>query len=79
MVQYEWQYEFFNESEDTEVRIASDLIENAFLLFGKKRQRLRIRQRLGHERLREVEAFLASDDVFNAPVNALRRRQGRLV
>ena len=79
MVQYEWQYEFFYESEDAEVSIASDLIKNSFLFFGEKRERLSLGQRLGHKRLREVESFLTSDNIFNAPMNAFRRCEGRLV
>ena len=33
MIEYEWQNEFFYESEDAEVCIASDLIKNSFLFF----------------------------------------------
>jgi hypothetical protein len=79
VVQYEWQYEFFDKAKDTEVSIASDLIKNALLFLREKRERLRLGQRLGHERLREIESFLASDDIFDAPMNAFGRREGRLV
>jgi hypothetical protein len=79
MVQYEWQYEFFDKAKDTEVSIASDLIKNALLFLREKRERLRLGQRLGHKRLREIESFLASDDIFDAPMNAFGRREGRLV
>src|SRR6185369_15325926 len=38
-----------------------------------------VSQRLGHERFSEVEAFVASDNVFNAPMDAFRGRQRRLI
>ena len=39
-------------------------------------QRLDARERLRHERLREVERLVAADQVLDAPVDALRRCQG---
>jgi hypothetical protein len=79
MIQYEWQYEFFYKAKDTEVSIASDLIKNALLFLGEKRERLSLGQRLGHERSREIEPLVAADDILHAPMNAFRRRQGRLI
>src|SRR5215203_776273 len=79
MIEYKWQNKFFYETEDAEVSIASDLVKNSFLFPGEKRERLCSGQRLGHERPREVEPFFASDDIFNAPMNAFRRCERRLV
>ena len=42
-------------------------------------KRLRLSQRLRHERSRELEPFFTADAIFNAPMYAFGRCEGRLV
>src|SRR5689334_4895947 len=74
LVQHERKNELFDETKDAQVSIASDLVENEFFFVVEKREFLNARVCFGHERLREIEALVTTDDVFNAPVNDLRRR-----
>src|SRR5829696_6423869 len=49
VVQHERQDEFFDQSEDAQVSIPSDLIQNKLFFFAEKRQLLDSRESFGHE------------------------------
>src|ERR1044072_728399 len=67
------------DAESVEITVAANLIEQNLLLGVQKIQRLNPRQRLGHERFSEIEAFVAADNVFNSPVRLYRRSQSFLI
>lgn len=67
MVQNERQDELFDEAEDAQIGVAADLVESTLLLRGQEGKRLHPGQRLGQERLREVEALF-----YAAAPSALR-------
>src|SRR6185369_8753026 len=79
VIEHERQDELLDHAESVEIAVAANLIEQNLLLCAEKIQRLDPRQRLGHERFSEIEAFVAADDVFNSPVSFYGRRQSFLV
>ena len=51
--------------------MAPDLIQSPLFRPGEKRKLLYLSQRLGHERLAEIEPLLAADNVFHSPADPL--------
>ena len=79
VIEHERQNELLDDAERVEISVAANLVEQDLLFRVEKSQRLHPGQRLGHERFCEIEAFVAADDVFNAPVGPHRRPQSFLV
>src|SRR5690349_15279846 len=79
VVQHKRQDELFNETEDAQIRVAANLIQNQLLFAIEKPELLDARQRLRHERPGEVEPLLAADDVFYAPMANFRCGEGGLI
>ena len=66
--------EFFHEPEDAEVSVTSNLVEVRFSSFIKKESGCVWASDSGMKALVKSSRF-AADNVFDAPVDALRRRQ----
>jgi AraC-like DNA-binding protein len=79
VIEHEGQNELLDKAESVEIAEAANLIEQNLLVSTKKIERLYARQRLGHERFSEIEAFVAADNVLNSPVCLYGRRQSFLI
>src|SRR5215470_14864238 len=79
VIEHEGQNELLDHPESVEIAETANLIEQYLLRCAEKIERLYPRQRLGHERFGEIEAFVAADNVFNSPVHLYRRRQSFLI
>src|SRR6185437_605382 len=69
VIEHERQNKLLDDAESVEIAEAAYLIEQDFFLDAEKFERLYARQRFGHERLGEIEALVAADDVFDSPVH----------
>src|SRR5215475_6367709 len=63
--------EFLDEAKHGQIFMAADLIQSPLLGLCEKGKLLGLRQRRRHERLSEIEPFLASDNVFYSPADPL--------
>src|SRR4029450_2803006 len=79
VIEHERKNELFDHAESVEISEAANLVEQNLLRCAEKLQRLYPRQRLGHERFSEIQAFVAADNVFNSPVCFYRCRQSFLI
>src|SRR5215510_3555478 len=79
VVEHERQDELLYEAEDVQIAEAADLVEGQLLALAQERQWLDARERLRHERLREVEPLVPADQILDAPFDSLRRLQRPLV
>jgi hypothetical protein len=73
VIKHERQDEFLDKPECIEIAVSSNLIENQPLPGRKEGERLDPGQRFGQKRPGEVEAFGASYQVFDLPVDLFRR------
>ena len=71
MVEHERQDELLDQAEGVEVAVGADVVQLEPPLGIEEVERAGAGERLGHERLAEVEAALAADDVLDAPVDLL--------
>src|SRR6185436_1094221 len=60
-----------DQSEYPKIRVSADLVEKPGLVFRQKIERPDARQALGHEWPREVQRFVAADQILDAPRHAL--------
>src|SRR5262245_40998144 len=63
--------EFLDEAKHGQIFMAADLIQSPLLGLCEKGKLLGLRQRRRHERLSEIEPFLASNNVFHSPADPL--------
>src|SRR6185503_2395329 len=76
LVQDKRKDELFDETEDTQVRVSTDLVQNLLFIVTQERYLLHASQRFRHERSGEVESLFSADNVLDAPVNSVRRSKG---
>src|SRR6187551_3552851 len=79
MIQHERQNELLDEAECVEIAVAPNLVQQNLLCAGEKIHRTCSRQRVGHERLPEIESLVTADNVFDSPVRFYRGCQSLLV
>ena len=72
MIEYEGQDELLDKAEYVEVVVPTNVIESETLLWRQEVERLDPGQRLRQKRLAEVQAFVASDQIFDPPVHFFR-------
>src|SRR5262249_40588703 len=71
MIQYEWENEFLDQTENAQVRMTPDLVQLKTLGSCEKVELIRPRQGFRHEWPAEVEPLISADDVFDPPVDFL--------
>jgi len=64
---------FLDKAKHRQICMSLDLIERPLFVLIEKIESLYSCQRLGHEPINKIELFIAADDVFDPPVDLLRR------
>jgi hypothetical protein len=79
MIDQEREDELLDHSEDGEILVRADLVEDALLVGAQRFDRRGPGEALGHEAQREVELLVLAKDVVELPLGAKRRSEGRFI